>query len=160
MRNVFAFLIAFALLLGLSGEVEAEKTKYTKAKFVIKVVQATKADKEEIPPELKDFGDALKDAAENMNVFKQLKSFDVTAEFSKGTEQELGIHEYKAKLEPTEYEKDELKVTVSMIKIDGKKSKVLARSKLAMAEGGIVCFDMGAYNGGTLLVALKFVKVE
>ncbi len=152
-------LLAMLIIMMSAPWLNAEKTKHTKASFVIKVVEASKGDKEQIPPELKDFGDALKDSTE-LNVFKQYRSFDMTAEFGEETDQKLDVLEYKLVLKPTSFEKDELKATVSVVKIDAKKTKTLVNATVAMGVDGIVCINLGKHSDGELIVALKLTKVE
>ena len=158
-RIAIPVLLAMLIIVMSGPWVQAEKTKHTKANFVLKVVEATKGDKEQIPPELKDFGDALKGSTE-FNVFKQYRSFDLTAEFNKETEQALDVLEYKMVVEPTGFDDKELKATVGVVKIEAKKSKVLVKTKVALPVGNIVCINLGKHNDGELIVALKLTKVE
>ena len=152
-------ILAFALLC--QPTASAEKKKVKTASFTIKVVYGIKADKEEIPDSLSDFKDALKDAAApyKINKFKEYSSHTLSAIMDKEGEKKLGILEYKIVIKPSSFEKDTLKATISLVKIQSKKLKVLFRGKFSIKKKGILVLELGKYKDGALFVPLRLDSV-
>ena len=154
--------VSLAVLLMAFCTTATAEDKAKTASFTVKVVYAKKADKKQIPPSLKDFEKALEDAASDydVNAYTEYKSFILAAKLGDSGEQKLGIHEYKMKIEPTEFDDDKLKLKLSLIKIETKKSKVLLKTKVTMKEDKILVFDLGKHSEGYMFVALRLDSVK
>ncbi|MDZ7814738.1 MAG: hypothetical protein U5N86_01645 [Planctomycetota bacterium] len=161
MTRTFITATLTVLLIAFCASAVAEE-KVKTASFTVKVVYAKKADKKDIPPSLKDFEEALEDAASeyDVNAFTEYKSFVLAAKIGDSSEEKLGVLEYKIKIEPTEYKDEKLSTKLSLIKIETKKNKVLLKTKVSFKEEKILVFDIGKHSGGQLFVATRLDSVK
>ena len=162
MKRLVIPLLILAFILLYQPNSNAETKKIKNASFTIKVVYGVKADKEEFPKSLSDYEDALRVAAEPHEIkkFAEYSSQTLAATMNKESEKKLNILEYKLVIKPTKFVDKKLSVTISLIKIQTKKTKVLFKGKFSIKKKGILVIELGKHKDGILFVPIRLDSVS